>query len=177
MLRSIFSAFQAGIMFVAPDRKISLINDKMTSITGYRLEDIKNEDPRIFYANDEEYARITKLISEKVRGGNVAETDATWVRKDGKIRHVHLSVAPVGPDDLPAGAVCIVTDVTEQKEAEARLVESEERYKSVIENSHDGITLVKNGKLTYVNQRLLEIFGFDKAEDIIGESSSIFVHD
>ena len=69
LLRSIFLASPVGIMFVTADRKISLMNDKMTAITGYRLEDIKDGNPRIFYPTDEEYTRITELIGEEVRAG------------------------------------------------------------------------------------------------------------
>lgn len=175
-LRSIFLASQVGIMFITPGRKISLMNDKMTSITGYRLEDIENGDPRVFYPTDEEFARIGKLVGEKVRQGDPAEADTTWVRKDGKIRHIHLSLAPIDPDVPLAGWVCTVTDMTEQKEAEARLLESEERYRTALESSNDSIALARNNRLVYVNQKFLDMFGYDTLEEVIGKSPGISIH-
>ena len=64
-LRSIFLASQVGIMFITPGRKISLMNDKMTSITGYRLEDLENGNPRVFYATEEEFARVGELVAKR----------------------------------------------------------------------------------------------------------------
>jgi len=45
-----------------------------------------------------------------------------------------------------------------------KLRESEERYKSMIENIQDGLTIIEHGKVTYVNDRACEIFGYPKAE-------------
>ena len=109
------------------DRKIQWMNDRMTAITGYRLEDIEDRNPRVFYPTEEEFARVGTLVFQKVLQGNSAEIETQWVRKDGQIRNIHLSVAPIDPDDASAGQVSAVTDITEQKEAEKRLLESEEQ--------------------------------------------------
>jgi PAS domain S-box-containing protein/putative nucleotidyltransferase with HDIG domain len=72
--------------------------------------------------------------------------------------------------------VGIHSDITERKEYEAKLIESEGRYRTAIEYSHDGIGLVKNGNHVYVNNRFLKIFGYDKPEDVIGKPTTLIVH-
>ena len=67
-------------------------------------------------------------------------------------------------------------DITERKEAEQKLLESEERYRTAIEYSNDGVSLVKEGKHIYVNKKYLEIFGYDNPEDVIGKPSALVVH-
>ena len=59
---------------------------------------------------------------------------------------------------LPSGEiVALYEDVTEKKKTEEVLRESELRYRSVIENAAEGITVVQDGKLQYANTRLLEM--------------------
>ena len=175
-LSSVLSASPVGILHVTPDRKISWMNDRMTSITGYKLEDIEDRNPRIFYPTEEEFARVGKSVFQRVAQGNSIEADTQWVRKDGQIRDIHLSVAPIDPDDTSAGQVSAVTDITEQKEAQKKLIESEERYRTVIEYSNDGVVLTQNNKHVYVNQRYLKIFGYDRPEEILGKPIAITVH-
>jgi PAS domain S-box-containing protein len=163
-------------MLITPSGRISLMNERITSITGYRLEDIEDRNQRLFYPNDDESARVGQMIVEGLSQGNPVEADTTWVRKDGEIHHVHLNLSPIDPDDISAGAICKVTDVTQQKEAEENLLESEERYRAVIEHSDVGAALIQGRLVTYVNRKFLDIFGYDKPEDIIGRPGEEYVY-
>ncbi|HVN95109.1 MAG TPA: PAS domain S-box protein [Syntrophorhabdaceae bacterium] len=176
ILQSVFSASTVGIHIVTADRLIRWMNHRMTLITGYTLEDIKDRNPRIFYADDEEFNRVRGLVFEKVLRGNSMEADTRWVRRDGKIRDIHLSVAPIDPADASLGQVSIVTDVTEQREAEKNLLESEERYRTVIEHSSNGVAVVKDYRIIYVNRRFVSLFGYDREEEVLGKSPFMTVY-
>jgi PAS domain S-box-containing protein len=57
--------------------------------------------------------------------------------------------------------------VAERKRAEEALRESEEKYHSVAERANDGIIIIHDGIIKYVNRRLAEMYG-DAVENIIG---------
>jgi len=54
--------------------------------------------------------------------------------------------------------------------------ESEERYRTAIEYSTDGVVMVHDGAYLYVNQRFLDMFGYDSREEITGSPLTINVH-
>ena len=56
------------------------------------------------------------------------------------------------------------------------LDESEERYRTAIEHSNDGVALVRGDRHVYVNRRFLDMFGYDTPEGIIGEVTYVTVH-
>ncbi len=175
-LKSVFSASPAGIMLVTSDRKIAWMNERITSITGYTLKDLQEKGPRVFYADEEEFVRVGNMIFDKVVRGNSTEGDTQWMNKEGQIRDIHLNAAPIDPNDASLGQVSIVTDITEQKEAQQKLIESEERYRTAIEHSNDGVSIVKNGKHIYVNEKFLNMFGYDKPQEVLGKPPSITIH-
>ncbi len=74
------------------------------------------------------------------------------------------------------GVIQSIRDITGQKEAEQKLRESEERYRTAIEYSNDGVAIVKGNIHLYVNQRFCEIFGFDSPDEIIGETHARTIH-
>ncbi|MBU0548958.1 MAG: PAS domain S-box protein, partial [Candidatus Omnitrophica bacterium] len=61
----------------------------------------------------------------------------------------------------------IFIDVTEQKKAEKALAASEAKYRNLIENSIEGIGIIKDGFYIYANNALLEIFGHSSLDEFI----------
>ena len=68
----------------------------------------------------------------------------------------------------------IARDVTERKQAEEALRESEKKYRRLVENALVGVYQVeKSGKFIMANERMAEIFGYDSAESLISSVGSV----
>jgi PAS domain S-box-containing protein len=175
-LRSVLSASPVGILLVSSDRVISWINNRISSITGYALDELKDRNIRIFYETDEEYIRVGREIYKNISAGEIRNENTKWKHKDGRIIDIHINASAVNPNDISHGIVCSVMDITEQKQAENKLIESEERYRTVIEYSNDGVALLQNHRHVYVNLKFVKMFGYDRQDDVIGRETYDFIH-
>lgn len=67
-------------------------------------------------------------------------------------------------------------DITDRIKAEEALRESEERYRTAIEYSNDGVAIIKGGAHVYVNRKFVEMFGYDDIHEIVGKTHVVTVH-
>jgi diguanylate cyclase (GGDEF)-like protein/PAS domain S-box-containing protein len=116
-----------------------------------------------------------KVVNELNRRGSVENFEAGFQRKDGSKFIGLMSAKIINLQNVPH-IISITRDITDRKQAEALLRESEERYRVLVEYSNDGVALVEGDQNVYVNQKFLDIFGYEKSEDIIGKSSLTVVH-
>jgi PAS domain S-box-containing protein len=73
------------------------------------------------------------------------------------------------------GAIESIRDVTDRRKAEDALKASEEKYRQVVENAHEGIWLNdQNGIITFANEKMASLLGYD-VESMVGLSVFTFI--
>lgn len=80
------------------------------------------------------------------------------------------SFAPVGADKV----IIMVRDITRRRRTEIALQESEEKYRTLVENAGDGIVIFSTEAILYANRRFGELTGF-APEHIAGTSFSLYL--
>ena len=87
-------------------------------------------------------------------------------RKDGSVMPVEINAHIVESGGRKL-VLSVIRDITERKQAEEALKESEEKYRSIYENTQVGLyrTRISDGKLVMANDAMAKMFGFDSAEE------------
>jgi PAS domain S-box-containing protein len=130
---------------------------------------------------DAERRAVTKRNLSERFNGVAREHEAKIVRRDGTEMWVNMSTTPLVDDDGNISeALAMVTDITERKQAEAALLDSESRFRTLAQVSPVGIFQTDlTGATIYVNRdRWNEFTGLDNEEaDAIGYSSALHPDD
>jgi PAS domain S-box-containing protein len=122
-------------------------NPEMTPAWRAHLDDLENHRPFRNY----EYSRTTA---------------------DGQIHHFRVSGKPVfGEDGVFRGYRGAGTDITEMVAAQVALKNSEELFRSLVDNSPGAIALKRlDGRIEFINKSMQQWYGFTEA-DAIGKTS------
>jgi PAS domain S-box-containing protein len=84
--------------------------------------------------------------------------------------HFEARITPMDDQRL----LVIVRDITERREAELRLKESEERYRSIFENVQEGIyRTTPEGKIIMANQAMAKMYGYDSPQGIMAAITDV----
>ncbi|MDD4870264.1 MAG: PAS domain S-box protein [Kiritimatiellae bacterium] len=129
-IRSVFGAAPVGIC-IMKDRKYQSANKYWCEEFGYPEESIIGKTTRILYESDEEYNRVGQELYAHLQESGLASVETRLRCGDGSFREVVVTAAPVRPDDLSAGTVAIIHDVTERMKAAQALAEHQARLKEL----------------------------------------------
>jgi PAS domain S-box-containing protein len=137
-------------------------------VTGYTSQDYE-ANPQLWYdmiyADDR--ATVQGQTAWLVAGEDAAPIEHRLIHQDGSIRWVrNTAVLQYDPSGRFVGYSGLIEDITERKQMEEMLRESEEKYRTLIEQSDDAIYLIYGGKFVVINRRFQELFGVSP-EDII----------
>jgi two-component system cell cycle sensor histidine kinase/response regulator CckA len=150
--------------------KILYINPKFTSLFGYTLEDIPDVDHwwPLAYPEEEYRKRIAtewgRHIKLAIKSNSEIQPIETRVRcKDGNTKYIELAQSSLGERNI-----VFFTDLTLHRQAEEAVRISEEKYRSLYEESKDVVYIsLPEGNLVDINPAGLELFGYASKEEIL----------
>jgi PAS domain S-box-containing protein len=154
------------------------VNAQAAAVLGYSSEELVGESvetlvPEQLRERHVHHRTGFSSVARKRAMGEAADLNA--LRKDGSSIPVTVSLSPLDTEDgrLVLG---VLRDLTERKEAEARLEESRERYRALLGNLPGAAfrcTLDENWTMQFVSEKIVQLSGYP-ASDFIGNAARSF---
>ncbi|MDT3776315.1 PAS domain S-box protein [Nitrospira sp. MA-1] len=178
----LLASMEEGIYGLDLDGNATFVNPAVLEMTGYEESELVGHSSHVLLhhskPNGAPYSQEECLIHNSLRDGSVyhIDTEVFW-RKDGSSFPVEYVTTPIQNDQGKLeGAVVAFQDITQRKQAEKVLQESEERFRLLNEAIPQQVwTARADGSLDYVNQRVIEYFGCP-FEEMIGDGWQRFLH-
>jgi PAS domain S-box-containing protein len=153
-----------GIIIIK-DGLLKFANSTISTITGFTPEEAF-EKPFVNFVSPAYRELVTKMYKRRMSGEELPSRYETEIlSKDGKSIPVEISASVIEYEGKPAD-MAIIRDITERKKAEQALQESEEKYSTIVERGNDGIIIIQDGLLKFVNTPLTIITGLTPEETI-----------
>jgi len=160
-----------GEMVVEIDTEGQIVyaNKRTMEKTGYTEKELERGINIRKVVSPEDSDKLEKNFKGLLNGKKLTRSVYNVLRKDGSTFPVITYPDYIlGKDDKVIGVRELLVDITDIKEAEEKLRESEERYCSLFENSLDGIyRTTLEGKYVEANPALVEMLGYSSREELL----------
>lgn len=155
-----------AVISIYTNERFLFTNPAWSNILGYSEKEALNIGP-IDVVHPEMKELISQRFQSRLKGENpINHYDIKVLTKQGEIRWLNLSLAPVKYEGQTA-TLSLAIDVTNEKNAQEALKESENKYKSLIENLRQEYFFYRlntNGIYEYISPSIEYILGY-KPED------------
>jgi len=150
------------------------VSDAWLGKLGYAREEVLGRPSSDFLTVESRDHAVRVVLPEFFRTGRCDNVQYQMVCKDGSVLDVLLSaILDKGP--LGSVSVAVITDVTELVRARHQLVASEARYRGLVEDQSELVSLAgPGGQLQYVNRAYAAFYG-KQSDEMIGRNLFEFV--
>ena len=149
------------------DGKIAFVNSAAVALlgasTGESLIGCEMQD----FAHAEDRGSVWQSWEEiRFSGPGLRLSEQRLIRVDGTVRDVEVIATSLEFQEHPAVQV-VIRDITERKQAERALKESEARYRELFDHALEGIyRSTPDGRLIDANPALVRLLGYERAEEL-----------
>lgn len=174
--RSIFENTGTAIVIIEENKIISLVNTEFTRLTGYHIDEIEGKLKWTFFIHKDDIDFMKE--QHVLRRQNPSEAKSNYqfrlITKNGDIRHITLQIGII---EGTKQSIASLIDITDIKDIEKTLKQSESKYRLLIENQTDLIVKVDTkGKFLFVSPSYCKTFGKSSGE-LLGNSFLPLVHE
>lgn len=174
--RSIWKSSVDGMRLCDTSGHIVSVNSAYCAMVGKTSEELVGQSLTAVYA-DTDSARIRQSFIDNAH----AQTIEKHVEKElalwtGDKRWFALSNTQFNAADGGRFVLSIFRDISERKQTELALADSEKRFRAIVERSPDAMCVYRNARILYVNPAAVKMVGAQSAEQLIGRSILELVH-
>ncbi len=177
--RAIVTTVGEGIITTGQDLRVRFVNQEFCKIFGYSEDELIGRN-------------ITVLMPEKYRAAHLAgvkryltensakilgrRLELEGLRKDGAVFPLEIRVEQTFPRESGERLfTAAIRDITERKQAEEAMLESEEKYRDLFDKSKDAVYITsREGEFIDVNRAALDLFGYTKEEMLKSDVLKIY---
>jgi PAS domain S-box-containing protein len=161
-LYTIINTTDDSIFSVDKNYKILSANNKFTE-TAFRLTGVRLKEGDFLFVHGpaNPMTREWKQYIDKALGGEQFKTESSYKIGDQTF-YSETSLNPIRAGREVIGVGCFARDITEKRVSIERIKESEIRFRTLIENSHDMLTLIDSkGQIIYFSPAVERIFDYN----------------
>ncbi len=173
--RSLSASSPLGIFLTDAEGRCVYTNPILQEICSFSHEEALGEG-YAWFIHPEDRERAVADWTRQAMAGREWHQEYRFLRPDRGVRWVSVRTAPISRDHEIIGHVGTVEDITERKRAEEKLRESEKRFRSLIQNASDVITILdKGGNICYESPAVERVLGY-RPEERVGENTFDYFH-
>ncbi len=192
--QQLFENSPEAIVILDNADKVVNINKGFEKMFHYTIEEVKGKNVNALLVPENLSEQATQM-STFVRKGEIIHKESERKRKDGSLVDVSILGYPITLGNDQIGVYGIYSDITERKETEKALRNSDERYRAFVQQSSEGILrfeflepiplkssfdeqikhAFRFGFLAECNDIVAKMYGHSSAEEIVGTRLSEFL--
>lgn len=175
-LANLFEITTIGLYKTNTDGDILEVNDPLLKMLGYSsLEDIQKYNiVKYELVNKKDREQFIKTLE---KNDTISGLETIWKKKNGTLINIRESARAIKNEN--GEIICIegtVENIDDQKQKERELIESEEKYKTLIELLPNGFVIHKNSIIVYVNKAMCKTLKVKDKSELIGRNIYDFIH-
>ncbi|OGU17500.1 MAG: hypothetical protein A2076_00625 [Geobacteraceae bacterium GWC2_53_11] len=174
LLQKTFASLNEAVFIVQTGTRVIVdVNKAVETLFGYTWDEIVGRDTSCLHLNEQLSIRFGREMVTAYQEKGFYETTYQMLRKDGTAFDSEHCVTPIydGNGEIYRH-VCVVRDITERKRSEEQLKMLAREQSIILDNACVGITLTRDRRFVWSNDKFDEMFGYDKNE-LEGQSTEI----
>ena len=167
--QSLFNSIRDAILVADAERNIINCNPAFVDLFGYSFEEIKGKKTVSVYENQEQFEALGQKIAEH-RGERSFLYTVKYQKKSGEVFSGETNVFYLKDREGEiVGFIGLIRDISERLQAEEALRESEEKYRTLVNSTLQGVVIAQSDpiRLVFANPAMTKISGYTP-EKLIG---------
>ncbi len=159
-----------------PKLRLTYVNSFATRLTGFSQQEMLNGMKIMEWFPEGQKSKVEHFFTSILNFKQPTSNEFLALRKDGKLFPVLIFATAILRREEITGIRGVLVDISERKNFEVALKESEARYRSLVEQSPDAIVVHENGRVLFANQAAARIYRAKSIDELIGVPVLDFVH-
>jgi two-component system NtrC family sensor kinase len=162
-----------GVVIVSGNKRL-FINQRCIELAGYHTAQEFDKIPFLSTVHPDDRKKVKEIIRKRQSGKPAPSLyEFRFLRPDGSIIYVEISSCSITYMGQPA-SLGYLRDISDHKQIEENLRQSEERYRNILESIQEGyFELDLDGNYTFANEANCRYLGYTK-EELIGMNNRQF---